>query len=151
MEQARVDMIAEAAGSNDIRAWVTCLVRPFTEHLAAMGNPTWYARFCVQVTSDPVLREVMVDAALASIPLRMLLIGLNQLLPDLPADVCAERWDMARHLLAQMCAERERALAAGAPTTQRSWPDLADSLIDAITGLWLAPVTRRPENSPGRA
>jgi hypothetical protein len=51
---------------------------------------------------------------------------------------------MARHLTAQMCAERERALAVGAPTLQPSWDDLATGLIDAIVGLWLAPVTRRP-------
>jgi AcrR family transcriptional regulator len=143
MEQTRVNLVAEAAASDDVRDWVSCLVRPFTEHLAAMGNPTWYARFCVQVTSDPVLHEVMVEAALTSVPLRMLVVGLNRCLPDLPANVCSERYDMARHLIAQMCAERERALADGAPTLQPSWPDLATSLIDAITGLWLAPVTRR--------
>jgi AcrR family transcriptional regulator len=143
MEQARVNLVAEAARSTDVRDWVACLVRPFTEHLAALGNPTFYARFCVQVTSDPVLHEVMVDAALRSMPLQMLLVGLNQRLPDLPANVCSERNDMARHLIAQMCAERERALAQGAPTVQPSWPHLASSLIDAITGLWLAPVTLR--------
>jgi hypothetical protein len=28
---------------------VACLVRPLTEHLAALGTPTWYARFTAQV------------------------------------------------------------------------------------------------------
>jgi hypothetical protein len=42
-----------------------------------------------------------------------------------------------------MCVERERALAEGAPTLQPSWEDLAGGLVDAIVGLWLAPVTHR--------
>jgi AcrR family transcriptional regulator len=142
MEQARTDMISKAAGSSDVRTWVACLVRPLTDHLAAMGVPSWYARFFVQVASDPVLHEVMVEAALRSIPLRMLLVGLNQCLPDLPANVHTERWEMARHMLAQMCADRERSLAAGTPTLHASWSDLATSMVDAITGLWLAPCTR---------
>jgi hypothetical protein len=122
---------------------VACLVRPFTEHLAELGSPTWYARFCVQVTSDPVLHEIMTEQALTSPSLRMLLVGLNQCMPDLPATVREERSIMARHLISQMSAERERALAEGGVTLEPSWETLADSLIDAIVGLWLAPVTRR--------
>jgi AcrR family transcriptional regulator len=144
MEQARVNMVVEAAGSSDVRDWVACLVRPLTEHLAALGSPTWYARFCVQVTSDPALHEIMIEEALTSASLRLLLVGLNQCLPDLPANVCAERWVMARHLIVHMCVERERALAEGTPTLQPSWEALAASLIDAVVALWLAPVTPRP-------
>jgi AcrR family transcriptional regulator len=143
MEQLRVSMVVEAAGSTDLRDWVACLVRPFTEHLAELGSPTWYARFCVQVTSDPVLYEIMTEQALTSPSLRMLLVGLNQCMPDLPATVREERSIMARHLISQMSAERERALAEGGVTLEPSWETLADSLIDAIVGLWLAPVTRR--------
>jgi AcrR family transcriptional regulator len=143
MEQLRVSMVVEAAGSTDLRDWVACLVRPFTEHLAELGSPTWYARFCVQVTSDPVLHEIMTEQALTSPSLRMLLVGLNQCMPDLPATVREERSIMARHLISQMSAERERALAEGGVTLEPSWETLADSLIDAIVGLWLAPVTRR--------
>ncbi|MFI9838823.1 hypothetical protein ACIHFD_17440 [Nonomuraea sp. NPDC051941] len=51
---------------------------------------------------------------------------------------------MARHLIAQMCVERERALAEGTPTRHPSWDDLASSLIDAIAGLWRARVTGLP-------
>ena len=39
------------------------------------------------------------------------------------------------------CADRERTLAAGKSMSQRSWPAAASGLIDAIVGLWLAPVT----------
>ncbi|MFG2138449.1 hypothetical protein [Streptomyces sp. NPDC048650] len=48
---------------------------------------------------------------------------------------------MAGHLLVQMLAERERALADGAHTARPSWPAYATGLVDALTGLWLAPVT----------
>jgi AcrR family transcriptional regulator len=139
MDRARVRMVAEAAGSTDLRDWVACLVRPFTEHLAALGSPTWYARFCAQVKSDPALHEIMIDEALASASLRLLLAGLHQCLPDLPAEVRAERLVMATHLVTQMCVDRERALADGTPTLRQSWDDLATSLVDAIVGLWHVP------------
>lgn len=141
MEHARVRMVAEAAGSAELRDWVACLVRPFTEHLAALGNPTWYARFLVQVKGDPALQEIMIDEAFTSASLRLLLVGLNQCVPDLPAAVHAERSVMASHLITQMCVERERALAEGALTLHSSWDELATSLIDAIVGLWHASVT----------
>jgi hypothetical protein len=48
---------------------------------------------------------------------------------------------MARNLLMHTCADRERALAVGSPLAQASWRAAAFGLIDAIVGLWLAPVT----------
>ncbi|MER6008196.1 helix-turn-helix domain-containing protein [Nonomuraea angiospora] len=144
MEQLRVTMVADAAGSTEVRDWVACLVRPFTGHLAALGSPTWYARFCVQVTSDPALHQIMMEEALTSASLRMLVGGLHRCLPGLPPFVRDERSVMARHLIAQMCVKRERALAEGTPTLHPSWDDLASSLTDAIAGLWRAPVTGLP-------
>jgi AcrR family transcriptional regulator len=144
MEQAQAKMAAETVGSTDIRDWVACIVRPFTEHLAALGNPSWYARFCVQVTSDPALYDIMIEEALSSASMRLLVAGMYQCLPDLPPHVRDERSAMARHLILQMCVERERALAAGTPTLQPSWEALAGSLIDAIVGLWQVPVTAQP-------
>jgi AcrR family transcriptional regulator len=144
MEPAQATMVTDAAGSMDVRVWVACLVCPLTEHLAALGSPTYFARFCVQVTSDPALNEIMIDEAFAAPSLQLLLVGLNRSVPNLPLTVHTGRWAMARHLTAHMCVERERALAEGAPTLQPSWEDLADHVIDAIVGLWLAPVTHRP-------
>src|SRR5438067_4246868 len=43
IEQARLRMLTEIGDSTDLRDWVACLVRPTTEHLAAVGSPTWYA------------------------------------------------------------------------------------------------------------
>lgn len=141
MELLRVDMVAASAGSTDIRDWVSCLVRPFTEHLADLGSPTWYARFRVQVMTDPELHEITVEESLKSASSRLLLVGLNQCLPDLSAAVHTERSLMAWHLIAHMSADRERALAESGRTLEPGWNHLAASLIDAITGLWLAPVT----------
>jgi hypothetical protein len=48
---------------------------------------------------------------------------------------------MARQLMVHMLAERERALAEGTPTPRANWHDAGTGLIDAIVGIWLAPVT----------
>ena len=42
------------------------------------------------------------------------------------------------------CAERERLLAQGAAVARPSWQAAATGLIDAIIGLWHAPVTEVP-------
>jgi AcrR family transcriptional regulator len=143
IERVRVRLLAEAGDSADLREWVACLVRPVPEHLAALGSPTWYARFCAQVMTDPALREIMVEESLTSPALRQIVDGLNRCLPHLPADVHVERGAMARQLIVHMCAERERALAESAPTARSSWHDAATGLIDGLVGVWLAPVTHR--------
>ncbi|MGW0197462.1 TetR/AcrR family transcriptional regulator [Nonomuraea sp. NPDC003201] len=99
IERVRRRMLAETAGSGEVRDWVACLVRPVT-------------------------------------------------LPELPPDVRAERRDMTSHLMAHVCAERERALAEDTPTTRADWHDTATGLIDATVGLWTAPVTA-PIMGPG--
>jgi hypothetical protein len=71
--------------------------------------------------------------------------GLERCLPDLPAEVRAERGDMARQLLVHIIGERERALADGTATPRSSWAETATGLIDALVGLWLAPVTSQAE------
>jgi AcrR family transcriptional regulator len=144
MEWLRQRMLAEVAGSTDVRDWVACLVRPTAAHLAALGNPTWFARFGAQVMTDPAFRDIMIEEALTAPSLHQILHELNRCLPDLPAEVRAERGDMARQLMVHMYAERERALAEGAPTPRSSWHEAATGLIDALVGLWLAPVTPHP-------
>lgn len=147
MEHLRVYMMADVTGSAGLRDWVACLVRPFTEHLAASKGPTWYARFLIQVESDPVLHDIMIEELLASPSLRPLLDRLNGAVPDLPAVVRAQRWEMARHLVQQMCADQERALAretrqvTGFPA---SWEALTTNLVDVIVALWQAPATTHP-------
>lgn len=70
IETLRERALAAAAGSTDMRDWVDCLVRPVTEHLAGLGDPTWYARFCAQVMTNPAMHQIMVEESLASPALR---------------------------------------------------------------------------------
>ncbi|TWF91431.1 TetR family transcriptional regulator [Kitasatospora viridis] len=145
MEKYQERMLAGIGDSEDIRDWVACLVRPATDHLASLGVPSWYARFAVQVLTDPVLRAIVIDEALVRRPLQRVHDGLERCLGPLPAQVRAERGEMARHLITHTCAERERALAEGTRPGQSSWEHVAIALTDAITGLFLAPFTPRPE------
>src|SRR3954467_15856688 len=45
IEELRGRMLDEIAASTDLLDWVGTLVLPLTDHLAALGNPSWYARF----------------------------------------------------------------------------------------------------------
>jgi AcrR family transcriptional regulator len=141
IEHIRADLVTEVDSATDLRGWVVCLVRPSTQHLADLGSPTWFGRFAAQVMTDPVLRATMVGESLTSPSLRRIVAGIDECLPDLPAPVRAERDDMARHLIVQVTAERERALAEGSPTPRTNWHDAATGLVDAIVGLLLAPTT----------
>ncbi|MFC5142697.1 TetR/AcrR family transcriptional regulator [Actinomycetospora rhizophila] len=141
IEQTREQMVARVEGSDDLRDWLECLVRPTIDHLAALGTPTWYARFGAQVMTDPALRAILVDESLGSPVLQRVLEGLQACLPALPAAVRRERGDVGRHLLVHVPAERERALAEGAPTVRATWADTATGLVDVLVGVWLAPVT----------
>jgi AcrR family transcriptional regulator len=141
IEEIRQRLLAEVGDSTDVRDWIGCLVRPVTQHLEAVGSPTWFARFGAQVMTDPTFREIMVDESLSSPSLVRIVDGLRRCLPDLPAEIRAERSDMARQLLVHMMAERERALAEGTPTPRANWRDAATGLIDALVGMWLAPIT----------
>ncbi|WP_067672555.1 TetR/AcrR family transcriptional regulator [Nocardia miyunensis] len=141
IEQIRSDLLAEMGETTELRDWVACLVRPFTEHLAALGNPTWYARFAVQAMADPAYREIMTDEAFSAPSFQQTFEGLNRCLPALPLPVLLERQEMASHLLLQVCAERERSLARGVPPTRSSWADTATGLIDVLVALWPAPIT----------
>ena len=143
IERVREDMVTRAEGSRDVRDWVACLVRPHADHLAELGAPTWFARFGAQIMTDPTLRAIMSDEALSSPALRRILENLDACLPALPAPVRLERGDIARLLMVHLLAERERALAEGTATPPATWADAAEELVDALVGVWTAPVTRR--------
>lgn len=143
VEKLREQRVAEMGDSTELRDWVACLVLPLTDHLTALGNPTWYARFAAQVMADPAYNKTVTRDALALPALVKVLEGINRCLPDLPGDVRIQRNIMGRNLLMHTCAEYERALAEGSPLPLTSWRAAASGLIDAIVGLWHAPVTRQ--------
>jgi AcrR family transcriptional regulator len=143
VERRRAEMLAEIKDSPDLRDWMSCLVRPTTEHLASLGSPSWYARFIAQVTTHPSLRQLVSDEVASSGSMKQVSEGLFQLLPRLPEDVRQERGDMSRLLIVHMCAERERALHEGTAPPRSTWESTAAGLVDALVGLWLAPVSAR--------
>ncbi|MEU4422432.1 helix-turn-helix domain-containing protein [Actinoplanes sp. NPDC024001] len=132
MERSRRVLLDRFAGSADLRDRVTCLVQPFTDHLAELGNPSWYARFAAQVMTEPALRQ-LAAAELADAPmLRAVTDRLHDCVPHLTPQAQSERDEMAHTLIVQFCAQRER-------TAEPDWSATAVSLIDAIEGLYRAP------------
>ncbi|QEN13414.1 TetR/AcrR family transcriptional regulator [Mycolicibacterium sp. ELW1] len=144
VEKLREERIAAMPGTGiGLRDWVECLVLPLTDHLTELGNPTWYARFAAQVMADPAYQKTVTRDALALPALITVVEGINRCLPDVPGHVRMERNIMARNLLMHTCAEYERALAEDSPLPLTNWRTAASGLVDAIVGLWLAPVTRQ--------
>jgi AcrR family transcriptional regulator len=138
--QRREAMMQAVSKQGSLIDWLECTVRPITAHLASQGTPSWYARFLAGCISDPSLREVLVADSITQTSMQTLLTEVNQRLPALPASVFEARGAMTQHLIVSTCANHERALQLGAPTPYSSWEDLCHVTIDALVGLWRAPV-----------
>ncbi|MGW0180413.1 TetR/AcrR family transcriptional regulator [Nocardia sp. NPDC003345] len=136
------ERVASVGPAPEVRDWVECLVRPVTEHLGALGRPSWYARFVAQLMPDPAFRHLLTDESLSSRALRSVISGLHRGLEHLPAEVRRERNLMASLLIVHNCAEHERGSAAEPDDPLASWDITGTRLVDAITGLYLAPHTR---------
>lgn len=147
IDALRERVLVELGDSTDIHDWVGALVSPLAEHLDLLGIPSFYGRFAAQAMADPNSREVVTRDALASPQLVRTMNGIIRCLPDLPKRVQFERVVMARNLLMHTCAEHEGALAAHGPRARSPWPQAAEGLIDAIAGLWSAPVRARNHSS----
>jgi AcrR family transcriptional regulator len=133
-EIIRRRLLVAHSGSEDLRDWVACVVLPITEHLTALGHPSWYARFSAQLITEPGLLELAAEEFQDASGLLAVIDGLQRCLPDLPEDVRHERIHMTHTLLVHFCAQRERDPAP-------AWDAVAAGLIDAIVGLFMAPVT----------
>lgn len=144
IERLLEQMVAATGDSTELRDWVACLVRSLTEHLAQLGNPTWYARFAAQALADPAYQKIVVRDALGTPALVQVVEGITRCLPELPAAVVTERNIMVRNLMMHTCADFERAFADGAAVPRTTWAAVGSGLIDAIVGMWLAPVTEIP-------
>ncbi|MET8651617.1 TetR/AcrR family transcriptional regulator [Nocardia aurea] len=133
-------LVDRAVESGDVGQWVTCLVRPISEHLAESGGPTWFARFIAQLAVTPGFRDVLNEERLASSV--AVAKGLRGCLPELAPDLRDRRNAMARQLIVGNCAEHERRIAAD-PDHAASWHTNAEELVDAVTAIYLAPVGAR--------
>ncbi|WP_197028960.1 TetR/AcrR family transcriptional regulator [Blastococcus sp. URHD0036] len=142
IEARRQEMVEALGPDPDLRDWVACLVCPSTDHLAELGDPTWFARFRALVVTDPALRELALDDSARSGALRRVVEGLRECVRQLPEAVYEERRAMEVQLLVHGCADRERALAEGRPTPRATWQEAATGIVDAVVGLWLAPVSQ---------
>lgn len=140
IESMRIRMLDEIGDTPELRDWVACLVRPLTDHLAEIGNPSWYARFAAQAVTDPAYRGVIIQQEFESPTLPHIV---EQISRALPAKMHAERGIMMRTMLIYTCAEFERELAQGTPSPWPDWSAAAHGLIDAIAALMQGPVTRR--------
>lgn len=138
-EILRAAMVNQIGDSAELREWVRCLVIPYTETLAARRPPTWYARLNAQIMADPILRNIQLEEAVSA-SLQQVIRGLEVSTPELPAVVLRERELMAGHILIQTCADFERGLA-DAPASGRTWRKVGSGLVDALVGLWSAPVS----------
>ncbi len=143
IERRRQDMLAKVADSPDLRDWVACLVRPITEHIASLGSPTWYARFIAQLITHPALRERVTQESTSSETTQRIVEGVFRRIPRLPEEVRLERGQMSRLLISHLCAERGRALSENSAAPGSTWESTAAGLVDALVGMWLAPVTAR--------
>jgi AcrR family transcriptional regulator len=140
VEQSRQEMVDRIGASGELRDWVACVVRPYTDHMARREPPTWFYRCAAQVMTDPAMRDIMVVEASSSPSTRAAQRGLAHSLSAMPSHVRALRGDIASHAIVHACAERERALAEGSPTAEGT-EEWARGLTDALVGLWSAPVT----------
>jgi AcrR family transcriptional regulator len=141
VEQRRERMLAEVPEQPGLRELIRCMVQPFTDHLGALPQPSWYARLNLQVLVDPQWQTLAVPL-LEDSPTQRAAIELVLRHAQMPSeDVKQERIDMGRLLALHMCADRERALQHGLPTPRKSWPDAGRGLVDAITALWLGPAS----------
>jgi len=142
IESLRTQTISGMGHAPGLRDWVACLVLPLTDHLSAIGTPSWYARFAAQVLTDPTYRRIIIKNSFESPTLHHIVVEMGRALPALSAEVLAERSVMMRTMLIYTCAEFERGLAEGNPSPWPDWPSVAHGLIDGIVALMQGPVTR---------
>lgn len=144
IESLRTRMIAGIGDSPGLRDWVACLVQPLTDHLGAIGKPSWYARFAAQAVTDPTYQRIITKNGFESATLGRVVEQIGRALPTVPAEVRAQRSVMMRTMLLYTCAEFERELAEGKPFPWPDWPAAARGLIDGIVALMQGPVSGLP-------
>lgn len=134
----RAEQMVEAnQGSTEPRAHVACLVLPYTEHLAELGTPSWFARLNAQLSADPGYgRGALWDPPTTEL-FRATIGSLKAYASELPPAVAAIRRETIRLAVVHTCAEQER--AAAETGTPADWALVGNALTDIVTALLLAP------------
>ncbi len=145
VEQATRAMVAALRGTDaGPRDHVASLVAPFVRLLAARGReaghgqPSWAARFAAQVLADPVYGPRTLWRAELTAAHREASAAAWSAAPPVPAEVVELRLQMMRIVVVHTCAEQEGAAAARGTTVD--WAGVEAALVDAVTGMLLAPV-----------
>ena len=131
------ELVEGVRGSSSPHDHVASLVLPYTEHLATLGNPSWFARFTAQVSTDPVYADSVRSAPSLAPFFDEGIAAVWAHVPDLPAREAELRGRTARLAIIHTCAEQERTAADTA--TPADWTLIGTALTDAVTGLLLAP------------
>jgi AcrR family transcriptional regulator len=137
-------MVEQSRESADPGDHVASLVLPYTRHLADLGNPSWFARFTAQVSTDPALADTARAELLQTPHFQEALAAVWVHAPGLPTADLALRSQTMRLAIIHTCAEQER--VAAETSTPADWELVGRALIDAVTGLLLAP-RRRPAST----
>ncbi|MEO9329429.1 TetR/AcrR family transcriptional regulator [Gordonia aurantiaca] len=140
LDELRRKALDEIGPDPGVRDWVRCLVRPEIEYLGRLASPTYFARFFAQVSADPSTTTLLYEQMGGSAPLLAILEGFYGALPPFPDDVLEIRNNMTRHIIVNTLADIERA-AEDPAHTPTPWERQCEIVVDALTGMWLAPVT----------
>jgi len=138
------ELVERTRGSTDPRDHVASLVLPYTDHLATLGTPSWFARFIAQTATDPLFAAGTGSGLLLTPHFQEGLAAVWAHVPDLPLEEAALRSQTMRQAIIHTCAEQERAAAESG--TPANWTLIGNALTDAVTGLLLAPRTPGERN-----
>lgn len=140
IERLRRRCLTEVGSEPGVRDWLRCLVGPEVEYLAELGAPSYFARFFAQVSSDPSATVLLYEETARSEVLMTILDRFYATLPAFSDDVLEVRNNLTRHIIVNALADIERAAEGGEARTV-PWQHQRDLVVDALTGMWLAPVT----------
>ena len=122
-----------------LRDYLSCLVVPFTDQLAAMPVPGWRARFLRQLRTVPSMVDIAGRNAVEDSFIDALIERARACVADIPDGVITGRSWLLGKLVVDACADYEARLER--EDVEPDWTGFARFLVDAIAGMLEAPVT----------
>jgi AcrR family transcriptional regulator len=132
-----LELVRRTRGSTHPRDHVASLVLPYTQHIASLGTPSWFARFTAQIHTDPAFAGGPSSSLLLAPHYQEGLAAVWSHAPDLPLEEATLRSQAMRLAIIHTCAEQE--LTAADSGTPADWTMVGEALTDGATGLLLAP------------
>ncbi|GAA1488698.1 TetR family transcriptional regulator [Brachybacterium sacelli] len=126
-------MVERTAGSPHLHDYVQCLVRPYTDHLARLGTPSWFARVIAQVVTDPTLVRTRLFETTLGPTMRQAFSAMWPQIAAAPEGTVEMRQHVLRNMVIHTCAEQERlAHHSGTPA---DWELVSEVLIHSVTAI----------------